>query len=131
MTAAGEGGLRIFLVEDHPDTREYFTLYLESLGHTVEHADTITNALQRIPLSKCEVLISDVGLKDGTGWDLLIRLRESGQPYPRYAIAMSGFGRDIDKQRSAAAGFRHHVVKPFDPDRLENLLAEAARERVD
>jgi CheY-like chemotaxis protein len=129
VTEAG-AGLRIFLVEDHPDTMEYFTLYLESLGHTVEHTDTIAEALQRIPLSGCDVLISDVGLKDGTGWDLMSRLRDSGQPYPRYAIAMSGFGRDADRRRSIAAGFRHHVVKPFDPDRLESLLAEAGRDRA-
>lgn len=120
--------MRIFVVEDHPDTLQYFTLYLESLGHEVCSAGSISGALAQIPGSGCDVLISDVGLQDGTGWELLERLRHQGMTHPPYAIAMSGFGRQVDRLRSEAAGFRHHLLKPFDPEKFEALLDEAARE---
>jgi CheY-like chemotaxis protein len=50
-------------------------------------------------------------------------------PRPAYAIAMSGYGMKEDRERSYAAGFRHHLVKPMDIEKLERLLEEAARER--
>ena len=71
------------------------------------------------------MLISDIGLPDGTGWELLQRLQ---LPHPIYAIAMSGFGMNADQARSRAAGFRHHLLKPFPLNELDGLLEEAARE---
>lgn len=117
--------LRIFVVENHPDTLEYLQIYLEEMGHTVESAETVTDALKAFPDKGCDVLISDIGLPDGTGWDLLERLRLS---HPVYAIAMSGLGMNADQIRSRAAGFRHHLLKPFPLSELDGLLEEAARE---
>ena len=121
--------LRIFLVEDHPDTLKYYQMYLQMEGHSVFHARTMNEAYEAIPRSDCDVLISDVGLPDGTGWDLLDRLRKENLPHPAYAIAVSGYGREEDRSRSRAAGFRHHLLKPFDPADLDAMLEEAARER--
>ena len=121
--------LRIFLVENHPDTLKYYQMYLQMEGHSVCHARTMNEAYEAIPHSDCDVLISDVGLPDGTGWDLLDRLRKENLPHPAYAIAVSGYGRDEDRARSRAAGFRHHLLKPFDPSDLDAMLEEAARER--
>jgi CheY-like chemotaxis protein len=121
--------LRIFLVENHADTLKYYQMYLELEGHAVSHARTMRDALDAIPQSNCDVLISDVGLPDGTGWDLLETLRNRNLPHPSFAIAVSGYGRDEDKARSRAAGFRHHLLKPFNPEALDALLEEAARER--
>ena len=117
--------LRIFVVENHPDTLEYLQIYLEEMGHTVASADTIANTLAAFPNANCDVLISDIGLPDGTGWELLQRLQ---LPHPIYAIAMSGFGMNADHARSRAAGFRHHLLKPFPLNELDGLLEEAARE---
>ena len=121
--------LRIFLVENHVDTLKYYEMYLHLEGHSVEHARTMMEALDAIPRSNCDVLVSDVGLPDGTGWELLERLQRENLPHPKDAIAVSGYGRDEDHARSRAAGFRHHVLKPFDPSILDNLLEEAAREK--
>ena len=121
--------LRIFLVENHADTLKYYQMYLELEGHAVSHARTMRDALDAIPQSNCDVLISDVGLPDGTGWDLLETLRNRNLPHPSFAIAVSGYGRDEDKARSRAAGFRHHLLKPFNPEAIDALLEEAARER--
>ncbi len=120
--------LRIFVIENHTDTLKYFKMYLEMEGHTVLDAQTIQQAYETLPGAGCDVLISDVGLPDGTGWDLLTRLREEGLPHPPFAIAVSGYGSLEDRERSRVAGFRHHLLKPFDPDNLDELLAEAARE---
>ena len=117
--------LRIFVVENHPDTLEYLQLYLEEMGHTVVSTDSIAGAVAAFPEANCDVLISDIGLPDGTGWDLLERLR---LPQPVYAIAMSGFGMNADHVRSRAAGFRHHLLKPFALHELDGFLEEAARE---
>jgi len=119
------GSLRIFVVENHADTREFLTLMLEELGHTVVVADSMNCALRDLPTAHCDVLISDIGLSDGDGWQLLGRL---DLPRPLYAIAMSGYGMASDRARSKAAGFRHHLVKPMGLEQLESILSEAAAE---
>jgi CheY-like chemotaxis protein len=117
--------LRIFIVENHEDTRFLLGLLLEQLGHTVSSATTLGEALEQMPGSQSDVLISDIGLPDGNGWELMARL---GDDRPPYAIAMSGFGMASDRQRSLAAGFRHHLLKPVEPNQLERLLDEATAE---
>jgi CheY-like chemotaxis protein len=119
--------LRVFVVENHTDTREFLTFMLEELGHTVIVADTMGKALRDAPAAKPDVIISDIGLPDGDGWELLHKL---ALPRPAYAIAMSGFGMVSDRARSKAAGFRHHLVKPMGLEQLESILREAAQELV-
>jgi len=65
--------LRIFVVENHADTVKYLRLYLEQLNHVVETARTMTEALAVLAKEKFDVLISDIGLPDGDGWELLRR----------------------------------------------------------
>jgi CheY-like chemotaxis protein len=72
-----------------------------------------------------KVLISDIGLPDGTGWELLEKAR---LPRPIYAIAMSGFSFNDASIRSHSVGYRHHLLKPFTPADLKGILVEAARE---
>jgi CheY-like chemotaxis protein len=117
--------LRIFVVEDHVDTFNCLKLYLESLDHTVLTAQTVAEALAELPSANCEVLISDIGLPDGTGWELLEKAR---LPRPIYPIAMSGFSFNDASIRSHSVGYRHHLLKPFTPVELKNILVEAARE---
>jgi len=117
--------MRVFIVEDHPDTLECFALYLETIGHTVFSAGTVADALREIPRADCDMLISDIGLPDGTGWDLLRGLQ---LPRPIFAVAMSGFGMSADRSKSTEAGFRRHLLKPVSPDQLDLLLKEAAAE---
>jgi DNA-binding response OmpR family regulator len=79
--------LRIFVVEDHKDTLDALQIYLEQLGHIVSYASTKAEALKQIPMADCHVLISDIGLPDGNGWELMQELvyciLENG-----YALAM-------------------------------------------
>ncbi|RYD80106.1 MAG: response regulator [Verrucomicrobiaceae bacterium] len=117
--------LHILVVENHPDTLKYLTLYLEQLGHTVSAARSLKEALELASSEKCHVLMSDIGLPDGDGWELL---RRAQFHEPVYSIAMSGFGTSGDRLKSKEAGYRHHILKPFNPDELDLLLEEAARE---
>lgn len=117
--------MNIFLVENHRDTLRYVQMYLESLGHTVRTARTMDSALAAIPTAECDVLVCDLGLPDGTGWDLL---KNAKFPRPVFAIAISGYGTEADRKRSKEAGFRRHLVKPFGGGDLKLLLDEAAGE---
>ena len=122
-----ESALRIFVVENHADTLKYLLLYLEQLGHAVQSARTMTDAIAHLGRETFDVVISDIGLPDGDGWELL---RRAHLPKSVFAIAMSGFGMNADRLRSKDAGFRHHLLKPFEPDDLCRMLEEAAAERA-
>lgn len=117
--------MRILVVEDHPDTLRCLQAYLKNLGHAVTTAATMKAALAAAPTADCDVLISDLGLPDGSGWELL---EQAQFPRPVYAVAMSGFAMASDLARSQAAGFRRHIVKPFGGDDLREALEEAASE---
>ena len=114
--------LRIFVIEDHDDSLQALRIYLEYLGYVVLSARTKAEALDEMPTANCDILISNISLPDGTGWELI---QEVGKSRPAYAIAMSGHGTTADRERSAKAGFRHHLVKPVSPERLSILLEEA------
>lgn len=123
---AGEQPMRVFVVENHADTRELLKAMLEGMGHEVAAADSMSKALREFPAAGCDVLISDIGLPDGDGWELLARLDLAK---PVFAIAMSGFGTASDRMRSKQSGFRYHLVKPMGLEQLEDILVEAAHER--
>jgi CheY-like chemotaxis protein len=128
MSAASPTGprhLRIFIVENHPDTLEGLSMYLRGLGHTIESAHSLKEALVALPDAHPDVLLSDIGLPDGDGWALL---RDAHLPKSVYTIAMSGFGMGNDHKKSKQAGYRRHLVKPFDPTELDRALEEATTE---
>lgn len=115
---------KLFLVEDNDDTRVLLAFLLRQGGYEVHTARTVQAALEEFANSGSTVLISDVGLPDGSGCDLLRELRKK-KACP-YAIAMSGYGTLSDIAASRAAGFRHHLVKPVEMRTLERLLQEAS-----
>jgi len=113
---AGAGGpAEILLVEDHEDTARVMRRILESAGYTITHAARIADARAIAATKRFDLLISDVGLPDGTGLELMQELRAS---QGISGIALSGFGTDEDLMASRAAGFAEHLIKPIDWDRL-------------
>lgn len=121
----GYARLRVFVVENHQDTRALLCLMIEALGHAVVAAETMDQALHALAQEAYDVLISDIGLPDGDGWELMRRLRSHR---PAYAVALSGFSMSADCARSRQVGFRHHLVKPHGIEQLPSVLREAARE---
>jgi signal transduction histidine kinase/ActR/RegA family two-component response regulator len=122
---AAVGGLRILLVEDHEDTRVIFRMILAQKGHSVEIAATGGEALMLAGQQPFDLVISDLGLPDFSGIELMTILRDR---YSLRGVAVSGYGMDEDIQRSKAAGFDYHVTKPADPGKIDRLLAEVMRE---
>jgi CheY-like chemotaxis protein len=113
------------VVEDHNDTLAALQLYLEQSGRIVFSGRSKVEALKKIPRANCHVLISDINLPDGNGWEILEELENLR---PNYAIAISGYGMKADRQRSAQSGFRYYIVKPVFRDRLDTLLKEVTAE---
>jgi len=112
--------LRILLAEDHDDTRLALERLLKRWGHEVRTASTIAEAASIAAEYRPELLLSDIGLPDGTGIDLLGQLRDHNG---LKAIAMSGYGMEADLELTRHAGFIEHLIKPVSAERLKEALA--------
>jgi hypothetical protein len=109
----------ILLVEDHVDTARVLRRILEHAGFEVAHADTVATARELASNRRFDLVISDVGLPDGTGVDLMRYLHTQ---YQLSGIALSGFGTDDDVAASSAAGFAEHLTKPVDWPQLRSAI---------
>lgn len=119
--ATGSGKRRILVVDDHGDTLRSMKLLLKRLGYEVLGAETMADALRIAREEEFDILLSDIGLPDGSGLELLklIRLRRNVP-----ALALSGFGMEEDVARSRDAGFADHLTKPVSIDRLQAAISE-------
>ncbi|MEP7072034.1 MAG: response regulator [Verrucomicrobiota bacterium] len=114
--------LRILLVEDHHDTNRSLTRLLKRRGYEVESASNMEGGVKLAAGRNFDVLISDIGLPDGSGIELMSRLQSEG---PVFGIALTGFGMEEDISRTRAGGFNHHLIKPVDLNKLDALLQTA------
>jgi DNA-binding response OmpR family regulator len=117
------GGTRLIVVEDHAETAEGLKRFLTAVGYQVFVATDMASALCLASSVQFDVLLSDLGLPDGSGWELLKKL--SSERRIR-AIAFSGHNTPEDRQRSAEAGFLEHLPKPLAPDVLCAAIGRAA-----
>jgi PAS domain S-box-containing protein len=115
--------LRLLLVEDNEPTLEVMSALLELAGHDVKPAPDVRTARRLAESHTFDLVVSDLGLPDGNGFDLMSELRDR---YGLQGIAVSGFGMEEDLRRSREAGFREHLVKPVDIDKLRAAIARAA-----
>ncbi len=113
-------GLRLLVVEDHLDTAELLADLLARRGHRVVIAGCASDALRLASEETFDVVVSDVGLPDATGYDLMKELRAR---CPIKGIAMSGYGRAEDLEKSREAGFEEHLTKPIMLQKLEQAIA--------
>jgi len=112
--------LRILLVDDHVDSVRPMQLFLEAMGYQVTTAHTVATALRAATQEEFDLLVSDIGLPDGSGDDLIRLLQDKGQKLP--SIALSGYGTEQDVARSRAAGFQVHLTKPVSPEDLRTTM---------
>ncbi len=112
---------KILLVDDHEDTCTGMRMILERRGYRVKTAHDVQSALDVASEYPFELLISDLGLPDGTGFDLMKELRRSRGDSIR-GVALSGFGMESDIERSMEAGFEVHLIKPVNLERLNEIL---------
>jgi CheY-like chemotaxis protein len=114
--------LTILLIEDHVDTAEVMAQLIRSLGHDVTTVGRVDDALAATQSQTFDLVISDVGLPDGTGLDFVKAFREhSDVP----AVALTGFGTDEDVRRCLSAGFTSHLTKPVNFGQLETMIESA------
>ena len=113
---------RILIVEDDEDTRVVLEETLQDLGHVVAAANDGVRALEMARELRPEVAIVDIGLPKMDGYELAKRLRSSSDGATALKlIALSGYGREKDRQRSEEAGFDVHLVKPASVDVIAEL----------
>jgi len=114
--------LNLLLVEDDLMTSRIMARLLRQVGHTVTTANTLEGAL-RVASPDFDLVVSDIGLPDGSGLDLMRRINEA---HGLCGIALTGFGADEDIERSRQAGFVTHLTKPIDFRRLEEAIQQFA-----
>jgi CheY-like chemotaxis protein len=117
----GDGrAVKVLLVEDHEMTARVMARLLRQAGYDVTVAADVETAKRLTDERRFDVVISDLGLPDGTGLDVMKHLRaRHGIP----AIAVSGYGMEEDVRQTRDAGFSEHLVKPIDLPKLQAAIA--------
>ena len=118
---ASLNSMRLLLVEDHEPTLQVLSRLLRRVGHTVVTAGNVQQALAAAEAGEFDGVISDLGLPDGTGTELMKTLRAR---HHLRGIALSGYGMEEDLARSKLAGFAVHLIKPVDFHQLQRALVE-------
>ena len=128
-TAVPREGLHILLVEDNADTAVMLRRLLVRAGHRVTVAGTVGQGMKAVAEElDLDVLVSDIGLPDGSGLDLMRYVRQTGgMP----GIAVSGFGTQQDREASLAAGFAIHLTKPIQLSALQEAIRQVTESTVE
>jgi len=120
--------VRILVVEDEPDTCEFLHRFLCSYGAEVIMAHSAKEALSRLSDDKVDLVVSDIGLPDVDGYDLIRRMRQrpahAGGATP--AVALTAYARTEDRTRAFRAGYQAHLAKPIEPSELVATIASFA-----
>lgn len=115
--------MRVLIVDDHEDTAELFSMALRERGHAVTTVSTVADAIDAYDGGCCEVVVCDLRLPDGDGWQLMQTLSKR---HKMAGIALSGLGYAADIERSRAAGFSAHLTKPVDLDTFVTAVESLA-----
>lgn len=118
--------LRVLLVEDHADTAENLKRLLIRRGCKVETAASLQEAREQMGVHEFDVLLTDIGLPDGQGLELIQPFVAAAAGRGVTGIALSGYGMPEDVRRTREAGFAHHLTKPVDISQLQAVLARIA-----
>jgi CheY-like chemotaxis protein len=123
MTNPTQTGLRVLVVDDNHDAAMGLSLILRALGHQsrmiYEGLTAVETALQYQP----NLVLLDIGLPGLDGWEVARRIREQPKLKTVMLVAITGWGTNDAVQRSADAGFDHHLVKPADVSKLKQIVA--------
>jgi CheY-like chemotaxis protein len=122
-TSASEPRLRVLVVEDNDDVARSLAMLLELWGHDAEIVDRAETALKAVQTHRPAVVLMDIGLPGVDGYEVARMLRRQEGCDSLMLVAMTGYGQEEDRRRAREAGFDHHLVKPVDPDVLQQLLA--------
>jgi CheY-like chemotaxis protein len=121
--------LRVLVIEDNRDAAETLGDLLTLFGHEVELAHTGPDGIETARRFLPQVILCDIGLPEMDGYAVACELRRDPATAICHLVALTGYGRDSDRQRAEDAGFDLHLVKPVEPLQLESLLQRWATER--
>jgi PAS domain S-box-containing protein len=122
----GARSLRILVVDDNVDAADSVAMLLDMEGHQTRTVNTARAALLVAPEFKPDVVLLDIGLPEMDGYEVARRLREQdGGARRMRLVAVTGYGQPADRERTRAAGFDEHLVKPVEPAVLHEVLAAA------
>ena len=120
-------GLRVLVVDDEADARRILVMVLEQVGATVIAAGSVRAALELLPAARPDVLVSDLGMPEQDGFDLIRQVRDQGLDATELpAVALTAFVQTDDARLALLAGFQVHVPKPVDPHDLTSVIARLA-----
>lgn len=119
---------RVLVVDDNMDAADMLVMMLQMFGHEVQAVYSGQTALETAVEYQPDVVLLDIGLPDMNGYEVARHLRQQPQTKDVRLIAMTGYGQDSDRQRSQEAGCEHHLVKPVDPQKLQDLLARPVKQ---
>ncbi|HKS29613.1 MAG TPA: PAS domain S-box protein [Pyrinomonadaceae bacterium] len=122
-------GLRILVVDDEEDAQQLLATILRQCEAVVETASSAQQAIEAARASHPDLLISDIGMPDEDGYDLLERVRKDPDPEVKEvpAVALTGYASEEDRARSFAAGFQIHLTKPIDPQALIAAISQLVK----
>jgi CheY-like chemotaxis protein len=115
----------ILLVEDNADTLRILAQMFRKWGYTVRTADCVQSALAEAAKGPFDLLVSDLGLPDGSGLEIMHQVKNL---YGISGVAISGFGTEDDIRQSHAAGFEEHLVKPVTINALRETVQRVSSE---
>jgi len=114
---------RVLIMDDNSDLADLVADLARSLGHEVAVAPDGPTALTRVATFRSDIALVDVGLPGMNGYELARRMREVPDMKEVPLVAITGYGREKDRQAALEAGITLHLVKPVDPGRLEKVLS--------
>jgi CheY-like chemotaxis protein len=121
---AARGVQRILLVEDHPDSRQVLSKLLGGLGYQVTAVGSVREAVEAAEGLDFDLLVSDIGLPDGSGMDVMRQIAPRRGGRTLKGIALSGYGQEEDVRRSRDAGFVTHLTKPVNLQTLYEVIRQ-------
>ncbi|MGI0488748.1 ATP-binding protein [Pantanalinema rosaneae CENA516] len=118
-------GISVLVVDDEADMRTLVAMILEQAGAIVQTAPSAIVALSLLEQFQPRVLISDIGMPDMDGYELIqrVRGRTAVAAQPMLAIALTAYAMEQDQQQALTAGYQRHLAKPIEPDRLIQAIA--------
>ena len=126
LNASPLAGIRTLIVDDNTDACDFLSFLLEANGAIVAVATTATEALQALEHSVPNVLLSDIGMPNIDGYELMRTIRASDRWQNLPAIAITAYAGELNQQSAIAAGFQHHLSKPIDSDQIIKTIRELA-----
>jgi CheY-like chemotaxis protein len=121
--------LKLLLVDDNVDSARTLAMLLELSGHEVAVANSGPEALAKMVDYQPACVFLDIGMPDMNGYEVARRLRAEARFDGVHLVALTGYGREYDKQQAEAAGFDQYLIKPVAYEKLQELLEGFASPR--